>query len=162
MTTASAVWRLRHTDIGSYLDMSADELWDLPEVRHIFDATRLGKSTPVPPILVVQSVHDRIISVNDVDGLVQTYVRAGAAVTYHRDRFCGHLLLHPLSTPMVLRWLRERFAGRPLGEHRRRTLWPTIFNPSTYLGMLKLAVITAKVIVGRPVERRPPPKTDTR
>ena len=159
MTTASAVWRLRHTDIGSYLDMSADELWDLPEVRHIFDATRLGKSTPVPPILVVQSVHDRIISVNDVDGLVQTYVRAGAAVTYHRDRFCGHLLLHPLSTPMVLRWLRERFAGRPLAEHRRRTLWPTILNPSTYLGMLKLVVITAKVIVGRPVERHPLPKT---
>jgi hypothetical protein len=55
----------------------------------------------------------------------------GAEVTYHRDRFCGHLLLHPLSSPMTLRWLRDRFARRPLSEHKTRTKWPTIFNPST-------------------------------
>ena len=57
-TTASAVWRLRNVDIGSYVDMSADELWDLPEVRHIFDETKLGKLMPQPPVLVVQAVHD--------------------------------------------------------------------------------------------------------
>lgn len=155
MTTAGAVWRLRGTDIGSYVDMSADELWDLPEVRHIFDETRLGKSVPKPPVLVIQAVHDRIISVDDVDRLVDTYDEGGAAVTYHRDRFCGHLLLHPLSTPMTLRWLRDRFTGRPLSEHRTRTVWPTLFNPSTYLGMLKLGVITTRVLLGRPVERQP-------
>lgn len=155
MTTVGAVWRLRGTDIGSYVDMSADELWDLPDVRHIFEETRLGKSVPRPPVLVIQAVHDRIISVEDVDRLVDTYDRGGAAVTYHRDRFCGHLLLHPLSTPMTLRWLRDRFSGRPLSEHRARTVWPTLLNPSTYLGMLKLGVITTKVLLGRPVERQP-------
>jgi hypothetical protein len=41
-------------------------------------------------------------------------------------------------------------------------VWPTIFNPWTYLGMLKLAVITAKVIAGRPIERHRLSKTDTR
>ena len=159
MTTASAVWRLRHVDIGSYVDMSAEELWDLPEVRNIFDETKLGKATPEVPVLVVQAVHDNIISVDDIDALVATYARGGAAVTYHRDGFCDHLLLHPLSAPLTLRWLRDRFAGRPLSEHRARTKWPTVFDPSTYLGMLKLGVISAKVIAGRS-ERHPLSKTD--
>jgi triacylglycerol lipase len=160
LTTAGAVWRFRHNDIGSYVDVSADELWDLPEVRHIFDETKLGKKTPVPPVLVVQAVHDRIISVDDVDRLVETYAAGGAAVIYHRDRFCGHLLLHPLAAPMTLRWLRDRFTGQPLDTHKTRTVWPTLFNPSTYFGMLRLGVITAKVVLGRPLERRPLSKTD--
>jgi triacylglycerol lipase len=160
MTTAQAVWRLRNMEIGSYVDMSADELWDLPEIRHIFDETKLGKSMPRPPVLVVQAVHDPIISVDDIDDLVSTYSRGGAEVTYHRDRFCDHLLLHPLSAPMTLRWLRDRFAGRPLSEHKTRTKWPTMFNPSTHLGMVKLGIITAKVIFGRSVQRQPLSKTD--
>lgn len=160
MTTASAVWRLRKMNIGSYVGMSADELWELPEVRHIFDETKLGRSTPKPPLLVVQAVLDNIISVDDIDQLVDTYVGNGAAVIYHRDRFCEHLLLHPLSAPMTLRWLRERFGGQPLDRHKSRTVWPTLFNPSTYLGLLKLGVISAKVITGRPVKRQPLSATD--
>lgn len=160
MTTAQAVWRLRNIDIGSYVDMTADELWELPEIRHIFNETKLGKSMPRPPVLIVQAVHDPIISIDDIDALVSTYSRGGAEVTYHRDRFCEHLLLHPLSAPMTLRWLRDRFTGRPLSEHKARTKWPTMFNPSTHLGMLKLGLITAKVILGRSVERHPLSKTD--
>ncbi|CAM3290134.1 lipase [Mycobacterium intermedium] len=162
MTTAQAVWRFRNVDIGSYVDMTADELWDLPEVRHIFHETKLGKSRPKPPVLVIQAVHDGIISVDDVDALVAEYERVGAAVTYHRDRFCGHLLLHPLSAPMALRWLRDRFTDRPVNEHKTRTVWPTLFNPSTYLGMVKLGVITAKVVLGRSVGRQPLSTTDAR
>ncbi|MGE2733464.1 lipase family protein [Mycolicibacterium vaccae] len=162
MTTAQAVWQLRNVDIGSYVDMTADELWDLPEVRHIFDETKLGKSRPTPAVLVIQAVHDGIISVVDVDALVAEYERLGASVTYHRDRFCGHLLLHPLSAPMTLRWLRDRFADLPVDEHRTRTVWPTLFNPSTYLGMAKLGVITAKVVLGRAVGGHPLSTTDAR
>ena len=162
MTTAQAVWRFRNVDVGSYVDMTADELWELPEVRHIFDETKLGKSTPKPPVLVIQAVHDGIISVDDIDTLVDEYERIGASVTYHRDRFCGHLLLHPLSAPMTLRWLRDRFTDRPVDEHKTRTVWPTLFNPSTYLGMAKLGVITAKVVLGRSVERQPLSTTDAR
>ncbi|GFG52956.1 lipase [Mycolicibacterium agri] len=131
MTTAQAVWQLRNVDIGSYVDLTADELWDLPEVRHIFDETKLGKSRPKPAVLVIQAVHDRVISVDDIDTLIAEYKRLGAAVTYHRDRFCGHLLLHPLSAPMTLRWLRDRFSDLPVTEHKTRTTWPTLFNPST-------------------------------
>jgi Secretory lipase len=149
MTTAQAVWRLRHTDIGTYVDMSADELWELPEVREVFDATKLGQSTPRAPTLVLQSAHDRIISVDAIDKLVAVYRNGGAAVAYHRDRFCGHLLLHPLAAPMTLRWLGERFAGRPFHPRDRKAVWPTVFNPSTYLGMLKLGATTVRVIAGR-------------
>jgi hypothetical protein len=55
---------------------------------------------------------------------------------------------------MTLRWLQDRFAGRPLTDHLVRTTWPTMFNPMTYIGMARLAAIAAKVITGRPVRRR--------
>ena len=111
-------------------------------------------------MLIVQAVHDRIVSVNDIDELSDTYTRGGASVTYHRDMLSEHLFLHPMSTPMTLRWLRERFAGQPLRTHIARTKWPTLLNPSTYRGMLRLGVITAKVMTGRRVERQPLSKFD--
>jgi triacylglycerol lipase len=124
-------------------------------VQHVFDSTKLGTSAPKVPVLVVQAVHDRIISVDDIDELTDVYTRGGASVTYHRDMLSEHLLLHPMSAPMTLRWLRERFAGQPLTTHIKRTKWPTLLNPSTYRGMLTLGKITAKVMTGRRVERQP-------
>jgi hypothetical protein len=52
-----------------------------------------------------------------------------------------------------LRWLQDRFARRPITDHLIRTKWPTMFNPSTYVGMARLAVIAAKVITGKSVHR---------
>ena len=127
----------------------------MPEVQHVFDSIKLGTKVPTPPVLIVQAVHDDLISVEDIDELADAYSAGGADVTYHRDTFSEHLLLHPLSAPMALRWLQDRFAGRPLTEHLIRTKWPTMFNPATYVGMARLAMIAAKVITGRTVERRP-------
>lgn len=155
MTTAHAVMRLAKKDMATMLTTSLDEVLDLPEVRHVFDNIRLGTAAPTMPVLIIQAVHDRIISVGDIDQLAQTYALGGTDVTYHRDRFCEHILLHPMSAPMSLRWLRDRFNGRPLDERRARTTWPTLFNPSTYRGMARLAVVSGKVIAGRGVERRP-------
>ena len=64
-------------------------------------------------MLIVQAVHDQIISVDDIDELADTYSAGGAYVTYHRDMFSEHMLLHPMSAPMALRWLTDRFDGRP-------------------------------------------------
>ena len=128
---------------------------DTPEVQHVFDSIKLGTAVPTPPVLIVQAVHDRIVSVDDIDELTETYRAGGANVTYHRDMFSEHMLLHPMSAPMTLRWLSDRFAGKPLREHLVRTTWPTLLNPMTYRGMARLAVITAKVMTGRTVERRP-------
>lgn len=155
MTTAHALFRLAGKDMADLVDRPLEELLLTPEVQNVFDRIKLGTATPKTPVLIVQAVHDRIISVDDIDELIETYTRGGARVTYHRDMFSEHMLLHPMSAPMTLRWLRDRFAGRPLRAHIARTKWPTLLNPSTYRGMLTLGVITAKVLTGRRVERQP-------
>jgi hypothetical protein len=154
MTTVGAVLRMVKKDVGVYLDRPLEEILTMPEVQHVFDSIKLGATVPTPPVLIVQAVHDYLIDVEDIDELANTYSAGGADVTYHRDAFNEHLLLHPLSAPMTLRWLQDRFAGRPLTDHLVRTKWPTMFNPATYVGMARLAVIAAKVITGKPVRRR--------
>ncbi|WP_460354176.1 lipase family protein [Mycobacterium sp. ZZG] len=155
MTTAHAMLSLAGKDMAHMIDRPLEEILLSPEVQHVFDSIKLGTAAPKVPVLIVQAVHDRIISVDDIDELTQTYTRGGASVTYHRDALSEHLLLHPMSAPMTLRWLRDRFAGRPLRTHISRTKWPTLLNPSTYRGMLTLGKITAQVMLGRRVERQP-------
>ncbi|GAB4657700.1 hypothetical protein MOKP59_44990 [Mycobacterium avium subsp. hominissuis] len=92
---------------------------------------------------------------HDIDVLADAYFAGGAQVTYHRDAFNEHMMLHPLSAPMTLRWLTDRFEGRPVTEHLIRTTWPTMFNPMTYVGMARLLKIAAKVVTGRKIHRRP-------
>lgn len=155
MTTVGAVLRHIRKDMNDLVDGPLERLLSTPEVRHVFDSIKLGKTAPSIPVLIVQAVHDRLISVESIDDLTDAYVAGGTDVTYHRDMFSEHMLLHPMSAPMTLRWLRDRFAGRPSSEHRRRTKWPTLLNPSTYRGMIRLGLISAKVMTGRRVERQP-------
>lgn len=121
----------------------------------MFDSIKLGTAAPSIPVLIVQAVYDELISVADIDALAETYSAGGTDVTYHRDLLSEHLLLHPLSAPMTLRWLRDRFAGKPPSSKRSRTKWPTMLNPSTYRGMLRLGLISARVMTGRRLDRRP-------
>ena len=155
MTTGVAVLRMARKNMGDYLDRPLEEVLAMPEVQYVFDNIRLGTTVPTPPLLIIQAVHDYLIAVDDIDDLADAYSGGGANVTYHRDAFNEHLLLHPLSAPMTLRWLQDRFARRPLTYHLIRTTWPTMFNPATYIGMARLARIAAKVITGKPVRRRP-------
>src|SRR3984885_7503953 len=151
MTTAGAVLRMVKKDVGVYLDRPLEEILTMPGCPHVFDSIRLGAKVPTPPVLIVQAVHDYLIDVEDIDRLADAYSAGGADVTYHRDAFNEHLLLHPFSAPMALRWLQDRYARRPLSDHLIRTKWPTMFNPATYVGMARLAVIAAKVITGKAV-----------
>jgi len=155
MTTAQAVVKLIRKDMGNMVDEPLENILRTPEVQHVFDSIKLGTAAPSIPVLVVQAVHDRIVSVDDIDELTETYSSGGADVTYHRDMLSEHMLLHPLSAPMTLRWLRDRFAGRPSSSRRARTKWPTMLNPSTYRGMLRLGLISARVATGRKVDRLP-------
>ena len=145
MTTAEAVIRMAKKDMGDMVDQPLEQILGTPEVQQIFDDIKLGVAVPTPPVLIVQAVHDQIISVEDIDELADTYSAGGASVTYHRDMFSEHMLLHPMSAPMTLRWLTDRFHGKPLDEHLVRTKWPTLLNPMTYVGMARLAKIAAKV-----------------
>jgi triacylglycerol lipase len=155
MTTAHAVLRFAGMDMDKLVKRPLNEILDMPEVRHVFDSIKLGTAVPTPPVLIVQAVHDKIVSVYDIDELTETYRSGGASVTYHRDLFSEHMLLHPMSAPMALRWLIDRFDNKPLSEHLVRTTWPTLLNPMTYVGMTRLAKIAVKVMTGRKVERSP-------
>lgn len=154
-TTVSAVLRLIRKDMDDMVDWPLERILATPEVKHVFESIKLGTRAPSMPVLIVQAVHDELISVDFIDELADAYTAGGTDVTYHRDMLSEHLLLHPMSAPMTLRWLRERFAGQPSSVHRTRTKWPTLLNPSTYRGMVRLGVITAKVLAGRRVDRRP-------
>jgi len=149
MTTVEAVLRMIHKDMDSYVDAPLDEILEEPEVQFVFDDIKLGKQAPTPPVLIVQAVHDKIVSVDDIDELAENYRAGGASVTYHRDVLSEHVLLHPMSAPMSLRWLRDRFARRPLSEHLVQSTWPALLRPSTYKGMVKLLAIAGRLITGR-------------
>jgi hypothetical protein len=155
MTTVQAVLRMAGKNMGDYLDEPLEDILSTPEVSYVFDSIKLGAAVPTPPVLIVQAVHDYLIDVHDIDQLADAYSAGGARVTYHRDAFNEHICLHPLSAPMTLRWLTDRFDGRPLTEHLIRTTWPTMFNPMTYVGMARLVKIAAKVITGRKIPHRP-------
>jgi hypothetical protein len=155
MTTAEAVIRLVNKDMDDMVDVPLQQILDTPELKRVFDDIKLGAAVPTPPVLIVQAVHDQLISVEDIDELADTYSAGGASVTYHRDLFSEHMLLHPMSAPMTLRWLTDRFEGKSLDEHLVRTKWPTLLNPMTYVGMARLIKIAAKVVTGRTVERSP-------
>ena len=155
MTTATAIVRMAGKDMGDYLDEPLEDILSTPEVSHVFDSIKLGTAVPTPPVLIVQAVYDYVIDVHDIDALADAYSAGGADVTYHRDAFNEHIFMHPMSAPMALRWLTDRFDRRPLTDNLVRTMWPTVFNPTTYVGMARLVKIAAKVITGRKLQRRP-------
>lgn len=154
-TTASAVLRLHHRSLDSFIDQTLEQLVETPVVQHVFDDTRLGATAPAPPLLMLQAIHDQVISVDDIDTLAEAYTAGGARVTYYRDLLSDHILLHPLSAPMVLDWLRDRFANRPLPAASVHTGLPALLNPKTYLGLVRLGVVAARVITGGAVRRLP-------
>ncbi|QNJ90097.1 lipase [Mycolicibacterium fluoranthenivorans] len=145
MSTGAAIRRFRNFDIADFVDISFEDLFALPELRHVFEVTRLGQQVPTMPILLIQGVHDKIVDVVDVDKLAQTYVDGGAAVSYHRDPLAEHLLLYPVRVPISLRWLRGRLANtdRPNSRHS----WPALLDTRTYFGLANLVVAAASQIV---------------
>ena len=155
MTTAEAVIRMVKKDMGDMVDVPLEQILDTPEVKHVFDDIKLGAAVPTPPVLIVQAVHDQLISVEDIDELADTYSAGGADVTYHRDMFSEHLLLHPMSAPMTLRWLTDRFNGKPLTEHLVRTQVADAAEPDDLRRHGAAGEDRRKVITGRTVERSP-------
>lgn len=147
-TTGAGVLRLHHRSLDPYIDQPLDQLVEHPVVRGILEDTRLGSAAPAPPVLMVQAIHDQVISVDDIDTLAEAYRTGGTRVTYHRDPLSEHITLHPLSAPMVLAWLADRFAGRPLPKNAGQSEWPALLNPKTYLGLARLGVVVVRVIAG--------------
>ncbi|WP_330233582.1 lipase family protein [Nocardia sp. NBC_00508] len=155
-TPVGAVIGLAHKKVDDFLSRPLAEVLDTPELNAMFDDLRLGNATPACPLLVVQPVHDQVIHMAAIDGQVERYRRGGAVVTYVRDRLSEHLSLLPLSTPISLDWLADRFAGQPLSDVGDTTVWSVAASPSGVRGLLEMAVTAAKVALGRPLRQQQP------
>ncbi|MBP2452168.1 lipase family protein [Mycolicibacterium lutetiense] len=147
-----------------YLDIPMADLLAEPEIVTIIDGLRLGQRAPTCPLLVVAPVHDQFIDIADVDGQVDRYLDAGAHVQYLRDRLSEHITLMPLSTPTALEWLTDRIARRPLPPPGIKTVWSTAASLNGIRGLLNMALVAAKVVLGRRLTPRSwsPPPADTR
>jgi hypothetical protein len=72
-TTAEAVIRMVKKDMDDMVDVPLAEILETPELKHVFDDIKLGAAVPTPPVMIVQAVHDQLISVADIDELADTY-----------------------------------------------------------------------------------------
>ncbi len=132
--------------MGDLVDQPLEQILDEPEVQHVFDDIKLGVAVPTPPVLIVQAVHDQLISVGDIDELADTY-------SCRRRRTSPITATCSASTCCCTRCRRRWHAAladqpvrrTPLTAHLVRTKWPTLLNPMTYMGMARLAEIAAKV-----------------
>lgn len=149
MSTIEAIRKFRNSDFGDFTDTPFADLLAMPEVVHVIDDIQVGLIKPDAPIFVVQAVNDQIISVDDIDGQVDRYQAAGAHVTYIRDRFSEHLTMHPISTPITLKWLDDRFAGKTLPDESTKTVLSLVLSRSAIVGLLEMGWVAGKVLLGR-------------
>ncbi|MGB7361768.1 MAG: lipase family protein [Rhodococcus sp. (in: high G+C Gram-positive bacteria)] len=148
-STMHATVSLLMHDLDRYTDIPLADVMAQPELVQIFRDIQPGSTAPRFPLLVVQAVHDPIVSANDVDGQVDRYRAAGAQVTYVRDRLSEHLSLHPIAAPATLDWIADRFAGRPVTASDTRTIWSMALSVSGVRGLLGLGVSTGRALLGR-------------
>lgn len=148
-STIGGVLRFANKDLDDYLDVPLTELLARPELAEIFREIEPGGTAPAMPMLIIQSVHDQMVSAADVDALVERYSASGAHVEYLRDRLSEHLFLAAVATPMMVGWLSDRFDGRPRAAARVRTVWTTLLNRRTGIGLLRLVGQLGKLLLGR-------------
>ncbi|MDO3648593.1 lipase family protein [Nocardia mangyaensis] len=150
-TTVGAVLRAPRMDWDT---MTAKPLADVlaePEIVELMRSLQLGLHAPTMPMLVVQSVADPLISVDDVDGQVQRYRAAGAHVTYLRDRLSEHITLAVFAAPLMFDWLDDRFAGRSLPESTTSTVTTVLTRRGTVPGLLRFLRVCLRMLGGRGV-----------
>ncbi len=150
MTTTAAVVRFAFDDFDDFVDPPLADVLAEPEVIEVFDDLRIGMNAPQCPVLVVQSVHDQIIDVVDVDRQVARYVDAGVEVSYVRDRLSEHISLMVLALPAMTTWLQQRFEddSAPVATGTR-TVASIALSPRTWPGFARMLVAVAKTATGR-------------
>ena len=150
MTTSEAVLRYCGDDFDDYLDAPLADVLALPEVLEVFDDLRLGRRAPTCPVLVLQSTHDQIVDVHDVDSQVRRYADAGVDVLYLRDRLSEHISLMLLGFPVMLEWLLERFAAEePHPGASTRDHLSTALSPRAWPEFARMGASATRTLLGR-------------
>ncbi len=109
MTTAQLLMSFPFLHWDHYLTVPG--VLDIPGLRAAFEANRFGQAAPTTALYVYHGVHEQNLPIADADELVETYRRAGTAVTYRRHRIGDHVLVSAIGAPGALRFLSERFAS---------------------------------------------------
>ncbi|GAB2534099.1 lipase family protein [Nocardia heshunensis] len=125
-----------------------------PAMRQVLDDIEPAGQAPAMPLLVVQGVNDEVIAVADVDAHVQRYRARGAHVRYLRDRLSTHLPLQFLATPVMVDWLADRLADRPLPPSEVRTVWSVAVSPRALAEHGHFIALLATMLSGRPIRTR--------
>ena len=149
--TVAAVIRLARHDLDRYLDIPLADFLALPEMVEVFDDLAVGTRTPTAPLLIAQSVIDQVIHIGDVDGLAERYLDRGAHVTYVRDRLSEHMSLLPLSGPLAINWLSDRFNERELAPPGTRTVSSVVFSGRELKTLLAGIGVIVKMLFRQPV-----------
>ncbi|QIX28425.1 lipase [Nocardioides sp. JQ2195] len=147
-TTVVAVATHAFNDFDDYLDSPLADVLATPEILHVFDDLRLGSHVPRCPLLVVQSVNDQIIDVDEVDTQVRAYLDEGADVRYVRDRLSEHLSLMVLAMPVMMEWMEQRFEGADI-ENGTETVTSVALSLRAWAGFARMLGAAAKTVVGR-------------
>lgn len=148
MTTTGAVIRYAFDDFDDYLDTPLADVLATPEVLEVFNDLRLGGRIPTCPLLVLQSTHDQIIDIDDIDLQVERYAAGGADVLYLRDRLSDHISLMVLGLPTMLGWLERRFEGHEPATGTR-TVTSLALAPRTWPGFVRMAAAATRTLTGR-------------
>ncbi len=148
--TFELLLRFARRDVARHLRDGVAGLLAEPALRRILADIEPGTRAPAAPMLVVQGVRDEVIAVADVDGHVARYRAAGATVEYLRVRRGSHLPLEFLVVPVVLAWLTDRFAGRPV-RSGTSTVVSVARGRTALRGHLDFLVLVATMLGGRPV-----------
>ena len=109
--------------IGALYDLTHENVfrpdWQQgPALIRWLDRARLDG--PVDqPLLVIASTDDPIVPAHAVDGMVRRLCARGAPVDYRRFQGIGldHSGILVATTGLRLRWIADRFAGRPAARH---------------------------------------------
>lgn len=149
--TRQAITGMAFTDFGGYMDVPIDEFLDRPQMQEIFAEIRPGRGTPTMPLLVTQAVHDQIVPVAGIDGMVREFTSRGTHVTYLRDRSTEHFLLHIVSAPLVMEWLTDRVAGSPLPPSSTTTVRTVLAPVRRLRDGIRLLTVCGRVLRGAPL-----------
>ncbi|GAA4407594.1 lipase family protein [Tsukamurella soli] len=152
LSTVEALARFRNFDPADLLDMPLADFMAGAPVRDMFADIEPGTRAPSCPVLVLQGVPDPVISIADVDGLVEAYRDRGARIEYWRDRGAEHIALAVVSVTPSLDWLAARCVDARATARTRTSV--LALRPGVWLGLIRHGLVVARFAVGAGVGPR--------
>lgn len=99
--------------LGTYFNTK--NLLDAPVPAAVLAENKMGTKdlAPAMPCQVYQSLHDEVVPYKTTDDLVVAWSSQGACIDYTRDTLSEHVLLCFTGCDMAIRWMQDRFDGKP-------------------------------------------------